>query len=113
MTLTSADDKALAEIGKLKNLKILKISSNTAITGKCLLQPKGCKYLKTLDVTGCELTLSDFDEIRISQIKTLSVSGNCFSDLEKRKLKMIFPDAKIIDSSNVDSATKFLFAPLH
>ncbi len=113
LTSTSADDTALAEIGKLTNLKTLKINGNAAITGKGLLHLKACKYLEILDVTGCDVTLRDFETIRMLPIKTLFVSGDCLSDLEKRKLKTIFPTTQIVDGSKVDGETKFLFSPLH
>ena len=90
----SLDGALQAEVGKLKNLKILDLSNNK-FTG-VPAEVGRLENLETLDLSNNLLTGLPYELGNLSKLKLLDVSGNNYSEADLAKIKASLPSSTVV-----------------
>jgi len=111
---TGADDAALIELTKLKQLRHLGLT-------QCKVSARGLALIKTmprlqeLELMGTRLTLHDLISLKgmSSSLKVLTLPSGKFSRQDRHLLQLALPKTQLNLPQQVDGETNELFAPLH
>jgi hypothetical protein len=107
-------DKALEPVGKMKDLKALRLARNKRITDKGIAYLAKLSKVTELDLSDTAVTPACAQYVRqMGKLKHLYISYHSYTPAQIAAFRSSLPGIDVVDRTPVSHETDQLFAPLH